>query len=62
MRSALLVVDVQNDFCPPSGSLAVANGDAVVPVINRLAESFDHINGFPHFVRRWLVGRRGSSG
>lgn len=43
MHSALLVVDVQNDFCPPSGSLAVANGDAVVPVINRLAASFDHV-------------------
>jgi nicotinamidase/pyrazinamidase len=33
---ALLVVDVQNDFCP-GGALAVENGDRVVPVINRLA-------------------------
>ncbi len=33
----LLVIDVQNDFCP-GGALAVAEGDAVVPVINRLAE------------------------
>ena len=31
----LLVIDVQNDFCP-GGALAVADGDAVVPVINRL--------------------------
>ena len=30
---ALLVVDVQNDFCP-DGALAVADGDAVVPVLN----------------------------
>ena len=30
---ALLVVDVQNDFCP-GGALAVADGDAVVPVLN----------------------------
>jgi nicotinamidase/pyrazinamidase len=30
----LLIVDVQNDFCP-GGSLAVADGDAVVPVLNR---------------------------
>jgi nicotinamidase/pyrazinamidase len=38
----LLVIDVQNDFCP-GGALAVADGDAVVPVINRLAERFDHV-------------------
>jgi len=30
---ALLLVDVQNDFCP-GGALAVADGDAVVPVLN----------------------------
>ena len=38
----LLVLDVQNDFCP-GGALAVADGDAVVPVINRVAERFDHV-------------------
>lgn len=38
----LLVVDVQYDFCP-GGALAVADGDAVVPVINRLAAGFAHI-------------------
>jgi len=38
----LLIIDVQNDFCP-GGALAVADGDAVIPVINRLAERFDHI-------------------
>ena len=36
----LLVIDVQNDFCP-GGALAVPDGDAVVPVINRLAGAFD---------------------
>lgn len=36
---ALLVVDVQNDFCP-GGSLAVPGGDAVVPVINRIMKRF----------------------
>ncbi len=36
---ALLVVDVQNDFCP-GGALAVPNGDKVVPVINAL---MDHL-------------------
>jgi nicotinamidase/pyrazinamidase len=39
---ALLVVDVQNDFCP-GGSLAVPAGDAVVPIVNRLAASFEHV-------------------
>jgi nicotinamidase/pyrazinamidase len=38
----LLVIDVQNDFCP-GGALAVADGDAVVPVINRLAPRFAHV-------------------
>ncbi|HUZ74667.1 MAG TPA: bifunctional nicotinamidase/pyrazinamidase [Stellaceae bacterium] len=35
----LLVVDVQNDFCP-GGALHVPRGDEVVPVINRLASRF----------------------
>ncbi len=35
----LLVVDVQNDFCP-GGTLAVPDGDKVVPVINRLMDEF----------------------
>ena len=39
---ALLVVDVQNDFCP-GGALAVADGDAVVPIINALAKKFAHV-------------------
>lgn len=39
---ALLVVDVQNDFCP-SGRLPVPDGDAVVPIINHLMESFDRV-------------------
>jgi nicotinamidase/pyrazinamidase len=41
-RDVLLVVDVQNDFCP-GGSLAVPAGDEVVPVINRLAGRFEHV-------------------
>lgn len=36
---ALLVVDVQNDFCP-GGSLAVPEGDKVIPVIDQLLEKF----------------------
>src|SRR5947209_6259009 len=38
----LLVVDVQNDFCP-AGALAVADGDAVIPVSHRIAPRFEHI-------------------
>ena len=33
--TALIVVDVQNDFADPAGGLSVRGGDAVVPVINR---------------------------
>jgi nicotinamidase/pyrazinamidase len=40
--SALIVVDVQNDFIP-GGALAVPDGDAVVPVINRLATRFAEV-------------------
>lgn len=42
MHPCLLVVDVQNDFCP-GGALAVPKGDEVVPVINRLAARFDSV-------------------
>lgn len=38
----LLVVDVQNDFCP-GGALAVTDGDAVVPLANRLGRTFSHV-------------------
>src|SRR5215469_6384576 len=41
-RDLLLVVDVQNDFCP-GGALAVPDGDAIVPVANRLARRFTHV-------------------
>ncbi|MCA7957788.1 bifunctional nicotinamidase/pyrazinamidase [Burkholderia multivorans] len=38
----LLVIDVQYDFMP-GGALAVADGDAVVPVINALAQRFERV-------------------
>ncbi len=41
-RDILLVVDVQNDFCP-GGALAVPEGDAIVPAVNRLASGFAHV-------------------
>ncbi|MGQ1890925.1 bifunctional nicotinamidase/pyrazinamidase [Thermophagus sp. OGC60D27] len=39
---ALLIVDVQNDFLP-GGSLEVADGDKIIPVINALQPRFKHI-------------------
>jgi nicotinamidase/pyrazinamidase len=38
----LLVIDVQNDFCP-GGALAVPHGDELVPIINRLASRFPNV-------------------
>ena len=39
MKTALMIVDVQNDFCP-GGALAVPGGDAVVAPLNRAIEQF----------------------
>jgi nicotinamidase/pyrazinamidase len=41
-QDVLVITDVQNDFCP-GGALAVADGDAVIDVIHRIAPSFEHI-------------------
>jgi nicotinamidase/pyrazinamidase len=41
-QDVLLVIDVQNDFCP-GGALAVADGAAVIDPIHRAAEHFQHI-------------------
>ncbi|MCP4644390.1 MAG: nicotinamidase [bacterium] len=45
---AIIVVDVQNDFCP-GGALGVTGGDAIVPVINGLLMKFEHFV----FTRDW---------
>lgn len=37
---ALIIVDIQNDFLP-GGALAVKNGDAIIPVINKLQNDFE---------------------
>jgi nicotinamidase/pyrazinamidase len=42
MKKALIIVDLQNDFCP-GGSLAVPDGDEVVEVINEFLPKFDLI-------------------
>lgn len=40
-RDLLLVIDLQNDFCP-GGALAVPGGDEIVPLVNRLGTRFRH--------------------
>jgi len=42
MSTALVVVDLQNDFCP-GGALAVPGGERIVPAVNRLAAHFEHV-------------------
>lgn len=40
MKTALIIVDMQNDFLP-GGSLAVTGGDEIIPEINRLAKNYE---------------------
>ena len=40
MRKSLILTDLQNDFCP-GGALPVPEGDAVIPLVNRLQQRFD---------------------
>lgn len=49
-KDALVVVDVQNDFCP-GGALPVADGDKVVPALNRYIERFQQTQ-MPIFATR----------
>src|SRR2546421_7646540 len=51
-RAALLVVDIQNDFCP-GGALGVPDGDAIIPRVNRTIALFER-RGLPVlFTRDW---------
>lgn len=62
-RAALLVVDVQNDFADPAGSLSVRGGEAIIPRVNdEVAHAIEHGAGVvytqdwhpqftPHFAR-----------
>ncbi len=56
LKSALLIIDVQNDFCP-GGALAVKDGDAVVPVLNRYAELFAACAQIVYATRDWHPSR-----
>lgn len=42
MSQALIVIDVQNDFCP-GGALAVSEGNQIVPLINAMMPDFDTV-------------------
>ena len=50
MADALILVDVQNDFCP-GGALPVPNGDQVVPVLNQYMERAERA-GIPIYASR----------
>jgi len=51
-KAALLVVDVQRDFCP-GGALAVAGGDTIVPPLNGLISTFRKSRFPVVFTRDW---------
>ena len=51
MKKALLVVDIQNDFCP-GGALAVNEGDEIIPIVNELMLQFDTVI----FTQDWHPG------
>ncbi len=52
MNWALVVVDLQNDFCP-GGALAVPAGDKIVPPINRYVRAFSEKGRPVLFTRDW---------
>lgn len=51
-QAALIVVDVQNDFCP-GGALPVSEGDKVVPVLNQYIDLFRALAAPIFFTRDW---------
>src|SRR5215510_1124366 len=53
---ALLIVDVQNDFCP-GGALGVPGGDEVVPILNRWIEEAQRHNIPIYVTRDWHPAR-----
>jgi nicotinamidase/pyrazinamidase len=52
MTDALIIVDVQNDFCP-GGALPVPDGDAVVPVLNGWIAAFERAGAPIFYSRDW---------
>jgi nicotinamidase/pyrazinamidase len=52
-RTALIVVDVQNDFADPEGSLSVTGGAAIVPIVNREARAAIRAGAFVAYTQDW---------
>jgi nicotinamidase/pyrazinamidase len=52
-RTALIVVDVQNDFSDPEGNLYVQDGEKVVPTINRLVDSARDAGAVVFYTQDW---------
>ena len=50
--SSLIIVDVQNDFCP-GGALAVKNGDKVIPILNKYIPYFQAVRAPIFTTRDW---------
>src|SRR4051794_33060764 len=51
--TALLIVDVQNDFADPKGSLSVKGGDAIVPVVSAAARDAQGAGAFVAYTQDW---------
>ena len=52
-RTALLVVDLQNDFADPKGSLSVTGGEATIPVVNAETERAIEAGAFVVYTQDW---------
>jgi nicotinamidase/pyrazinamidase len=52
-KTALVVVDVQNDFADPKGSLYVTGGDQVIPLINQEVERATAAGAFVVYTQDW---------
>jgi len=52
-RTALIVVDVQNDFADPKGSLRVTGGEATIPIINAETELATEAGAFVVYTQDW---------
>jgi nicotinamidase/pyrazinamidase len=55
-RTALLVVDVQNDFADPAGSLYVAGGEQIVPIVNAHVEEARRAGALVVYTQDWHPG------
>jgi nicotinamidase/pyrazinamidase len=51
--TALIVVDVQNDFADPAGNLSVAGGEAIIPIINAEIAMATNAGGLVAFTQDW---------